>query len=136
MATVPNWIAKGYAYSPGYGWRSAAVYRITSWRATNTQAVVTLDGLSGEHRFTLEGLRYAYRHDETHRRMILVAPDDDRVIDAKAGEIRRRAVSNLAAVIAETRLDASVMDAEELVLAIGRIQRAATKALADLAGVL
>jgi hypothetical protein len=120
MATVPNWIAKGYAYNPRYGMRGAQVYKILSWRATRTQVVVELEGLIGEYRFRLDDLVYAYRQDERRRRMVLVA----------------RAVDDLRSAIDSNRLDASAMDAEALVVAIGRIQRAATKALADLAGVL
>lgn len=132
MPTVPNWIAKGYAYDL----RSAQVYKILSWRATTTQVVVTLDGLPGEHRFRLDNRTYTNRRMETFRRMVLIAPDDGRVASAKEEQTCARAVDDLRAVIDQTRLDASAMDAEALVVAIGRIQRAATKAMADLAEVL
>jgi hypothetical protein len=68
--------------------------------------------------------------------MVLVAPDDGRVTSAKEERVCARAVDDLRSAIDSNRLDASAMDAEALVVAIGRIQRAATKALADLAGVL
>lgn len=136
MATVPNWIAKGFAYNPRHGMRDAQVYPIKSWRATRTQVVVELEGLAGEHRFRLGDLVYAYRASESYRRMMLVSPGDGRVASAKEEQTCARAVDDLRSAIDTNRLDASAMDAEALVVAIGRIQRAATKALADLTDLL
>ena len=136
MTTVPNWIAKGYAYDNSPRGDSTA-YPIKTWRATNTQVVVTLDGLNGEFRFYLDDLRYVGRtRNETRWSMTLLPPDDDRVRKALDRRALRTAVNDLRGVIADTRLDPSSMDAEALLTAIGRIQRAATKAMADLAEVL
>lgn len=136
MPTVPNWIAKGYVYSPAYGMRDAQLYKVAGWRATTTQVVVVLEGLPGEFRFRLDDHRYAIRSHEGFRRMVLIAPDDARVGAVKTQSICDRVVADLRAAIDENRIDASAMDAEALVVAIGRIQRAATKAMADLAEVL
>lgn len=136
MATVPSWIAKGYAYIPATADAVAHVIPVTHWRATPTQVVVELAGRVGEYRFRLGDLQYAYRRDFYRNHMILIAPDDDRVRTAPGTRILRAAVNDLLKVIGSTHLDPSSMDAEALLTAIGRIQRAATKAMADLAEVL
>jgi hypothetical protein len=127
--TVPNWIARGYVYQD----YPRMAYRITEWRATPTQAVVHVEGLRHELRFSLDDHRRIGGGASSNMR--LLPPDDRRVADAVRLSVSRNAVDDLKAAMGE-RLDASAMDAEELVLAIGRIQRAATKALADLAGLI
>jgi hypothetical protein len=129
MATVPNWIAKGYVYQD----YPRMAYRITEWRATRTQVIVHVDGLRHELRFSLDDLRRIGGGASSNMRIL--PPDDRRVVDAIHQATTRAVVDDLRAAMDE-RLDASVMDAEALVVAIGRIQRAATKALADLAGLL
>jgi hypothetical protein len=139
MATVPNWIAKAVIYeSLDYG-RRARVIPTTGWRATKTQVIVTYDGPRGpsERRFRLADLREVRSQNAWHGNLASLAdPSEDRVVEARAEMVRSSAVATLKKVIEDTRLDASAMDAEALVLAIGRIQRAATKALAALADVL
>jgi hypothetical protein len=127
MATVPNWIAKGYAYQD----YPQKVYRITGWRATPTQVVVHVEGLRHELRFSLDDHRRIGGGASSNMRIL--PPDDRRVVDAIRQATTRAVVNDLRDAMGE-RLDASAMDAEALVVAIGRIQRAATKALADLAG--
>lgn len=134
MTTVPNWIAKGYAYRPCAD-GGAFVYPIRSWRATRTQVVVELSDLAGEYRFRLDDLRYAYTR-QLWRDMVLVPPGDERLRGMPGSRVERAAARDLTKVIDSTPLDPSTMNAEALVIAIGRIQRAATKALADLAEVL
>lgn len=129
MATVPNWIAKGYAYQD----YPRKAYRITEWRATPTQVVVHVEGLRHELRFSLDDHRRI--GGGASSRMRILPPDDRRVVDAIRQATTSAVVSDLRDAMDE-RLDASAMDAEALVVAIGRIQRAATKALADLAEVL
>ena len=136
MPTVPNWIAKGYAYVPSPLVGDPIAYPITHWRATETQVVVELEGRRGEYRFRLDDLRYAYRSDSVRRDMVLLSPDDERVREALNRRVLRAAVNDLRDVINTTSLDLSSMDADALLTAIGRIQRAATKAMADLAEVL
>lgn len=134
MATVPNWIAKGYVFVPGFTQHSDAVYPVNHWRATRTQVVVQVDGLNGEFRFYLDTLKEA-GHSGTWDRKSLAAPDDSEVVKTLPEMTKRTAVADLKKALTEP-LDASAMDAEALVVAIGRIQRAATKALADLADLL
>lgn len=136
MPTVPNWIAKGYAYSPAYEWREARAYKIATWRATRTLVVVTLEGLPGEFRFRLDDLRYAIRSNEKLRRMVLIPPDDSRVSIARAASVGVRAVDMLQETIRETRLDPASMGTEALVQAIDRIRVAAARAMAELTEVL
>jgi hypothetical protein len=139
MATVPNWIAKAVIYeSLDYG-RRARVIPTTGWRATKTQVIVTYDGPRGpsERRFRLADLREVHSRTAWDSNLAVLAdPSEDRVMQARVEMTRSSAVATLKSVIADTRLDASAMDAEALVVAIGRIQRAATKALADLADLL
>jgi hypothetical protein len=129
MATVPNWIAKGYVYQD----YPRKVYRITEWRATPTQAVVHVEGLRHELRFSLDDHRRIGGGASSDMR--LLPPDDRRVVDAVRLSVSRTAI-DLLQVAMEERLDCSAMTVEELVLAIGRIQRAATNALASLADLL
>jgi hypothetical protein len=139
MATVPNWIAKAVIYESLDHGRRARVIPTTGWRATKTQVIVTYDGPRGpsERRFRLDNLREVRSQNAWHSNLASLAdPSEDRVMQARAEMTRASAVATLKGVIADTRLDASAMDAEALVVAIGRIQRAATKALADLAEVL
>lgn len=138
MSTVPNWIAKAVIYEPHDYGRSARVINTTGWRSTRMQVIVTCDGPRGpiERRFGLADLTEIRQRDSWTSRARLMEPSDPKVVEAKSGMACRAAVSDLKTVIEETRLDPSVMDAEALVVAIGRIQRAATKAMADLSEVL
>jgi hypothetical protein len=137
MPTVPNWIAKGYVYTPSYGTREASCLPVEDWRATTTQVVVTVKTQSlgsVEHRFTLDGLRQIGRPD---RASLLLAPDDQRVTKALARTRLLAVLATLDMAIEPADLRPSrIEDAEQAAVVVGRIQRAATKALADLADLL
>lgn len=135
MATVPNWIAKGYAVS-GRG-DDACAYRITDWRATTTQVVVILDinGRPVEYRFRLDDLTEVGRR---YGGMKLVAPDADVL-----AEIRRAAKIRSARFLLDDAVEKhnafmrrGNCDVESVVASISNVQRAATKAMADLADLL
>jgi predicted alpha-1,6-mannanase (GH76 family) len=136
MPTVPNWIAKAVIYESRDHGSRADITPVLWWRATATQVVVECKrrGERVERRFRLDDLREVgrgrYGAAELH------SADDERVVRALAQNRKHDAVSTLNGVIDDTRLDASSMDAEQIVLAIDKIQRAATKALADLGEVL
>lgn len=139
MATVPNWIAKAVIYeSRDYG-RTATVTDILSWRATKTQVIVTVQTPAGrsERRFRLDGLAEVGvgRGAWDSRFAKLMDSDDEKVIKARADQRVRATIGTLRRALDE-RLDLSSMDDEALTLAIGRIQRAATKALAEMADLL
>jgi hypothetical protein len=131
MTAVPNWIAKGYVYVRPRGLGPGRVYPITSWRATTTQVIVTAEGMRGEARFRLDRLREVGQRDNP---LTLVAPTDERVAEVQRAITVNNAVGTLKAAMDE-RIQAD-MGVEELVLTIGRVQRAATKALAGLADLL
>lgn len=131
MPTVPNWIAKGYALDKT-DFRRPRVYRIIRWRATDTQVVVELDGRIGEFRFRLDNLKGTGRF----RVMTLVAPDSPETKAAFNDAVRRQAIDDLRTAIEENPLHNLDADMEALIITIGRIQRAATKAMADLADLL
>lgn len=135
-ATVPNWIAKGYAYQPSYGTSPDKVYAVTGWRATQTQVVVTLEGITGERRFSLDDLREIRRRESSRPgAMRLVSPADPRVREAQQEATVRAAVSALKTAMS-ARLDSSSMSVEELMTTIDGIRMAATKAMADMGDLL
>lgn len=135
MPAVPNWIGKAYAVS-GYG-RNRRAYPVTSWRATKTQAVVALDinGRPVEYRFRLDDLREVGRGYDGMR---LVAPDSDEATEAlRLAKIR--AARNLLDDAVEKHaafMRQGNYDVESVVASISNVQRAATKAMADLADLL
>lgn len=137
MATVPNWIAKAVIYeSHNYG-RRADITETLSWRATKTQVIVTVQTPAGrsERRFRLDGLAEVGRGAWDSHFAKLMDSDDEKVIKARADQRVRATIGTLRRALDE-RLDLSSMDDEALALAIGRIQRAATKALAEMADLL
>lgn len=134
MPTVPNWIGHAIVIVPSGSYlRPDEAIPVKSWRATNTQVVVTLDDAKRtEMRFYLDGLRG-------------VGPNRGaELLDADHSATKRRAARIRAAVaiyaleseMALARLGDSRSDNEALAVKVGRIQRAATKALAALADVL
>lgn len=131
MATVPNWIAKGYALDRT-DFRRPRAYKVTRWRATPTQVVVELEGRNGEYRFRLDDLRGTGRV----RAMTLVAPDGPETKAAFNDTVKQRVIADLRNAIDDNPLNDTDADVEDLVLTIGRIQRAATKAMAKLADLL
>lgn len=133
MATVPNWIAKGYAVS-GYG-RNRRAYAITSWRATQTQVIVSLDGLNGECRFRLDDLTQTPRRLDSMR---LVAPDDESLSELRRLALTRRVRRELDDAIDDhlTFMRTGDYEPERVIASISNVQRAATKAMADLADLL
>lgn len=130
MATVPNWIAKGYVLCRSTGPDTA--YPVAHWRATRTQVIVQVEGLNGEYRFALDDLRQVARRGGA--RMTLLPPHSLTVAEVKADTKKRQVITDLRAGLAD-RLDPS-MGVAELRVEIIRMQRAATKALADLADML
>lgn len=133
MPTVPNWIAKGYAIS-GYG-RGRRIYRVTAWRATKTQVVVTLGASGRETRFRLTDLCEVGR---SYGGLRLVAPESDEVTEALRLSKIQGARNGLDHAIEEHQacMRAGVSDVESVVASISNVQRAATKAMADLADLL
>ena len=132
MATVPNWIGHAVVILPN-GTANTAV-PVRSWRPTKTQVVVTLDDAKRtEMRFYLDGLKLVGPGwSRTH---LLDANDPatkHRVARIRAAE----AVADLEREMALASLSDSRGDHEELAVKVGRIQRAATRALAALADVL
>lgn len=137
MATVPNWIAKAVIHeSLGYG-RWADIIDTISWRPTKTQVVVTVQTARGqaERRFRLSDLREVGGSPWASTRATLMDPDDPKVATALRERQIRRAVDRVK-VARDVRLDASAMSVEELAAAVDRIQRAATKSLAELGELL
>lgn len=130
MATVPPWIGHAIVIVPN-GTANTAV-PVKSWRATKTQVVVELDDAKcTEMRFYLADLLPVGRS----RAKLMDANDPaakHRVARIRAAE----AVADLKNEMATVRLDRSRGDHEELAVKVGRIQRAATKALAAIADVL
>jgi hypothetical protein len=131
MATVPNWIAKGYVYSPGFTPAGDTVHRIKHWRATRTQVVVQVHDQPGEFRFYLDTLRGVGGCGPCW----LAAPDSPEVAKALPETRKRKIVADLKKAMSEP-LVASGMTVDELAGAADRIQRAATNALAALADLL
>lgn len=129
MPTVPNWIAKGYAYRS----YPRMAYRVIAWRATPTQVVVHVEGLNNELRFGLDHLRRIGAGASNDMR--LLPPDDPRVIETVREVAASEVVSELRDALDE-RLDVSAMGIEELFAAADRIQRAATTAVARLGELL
>ena len=133
MATVPNWIAKAIVFVPAPSHLDPGIFVPTaSWRAAKTQVIVTLDVPERtEVRFYLDGLREVGHHGRE-----LLDPSDPKVMHRMVSAKSRRSVNDLQTAVALARLDQSRGNAEELVTKISAIQRAATKALADLADLL
>lgn len=130
MPTVPNWIAKAVVITRDRG-SDRVAYPVKSWRATKTQVIVTIDAPNrAEARFYLDGLVGV----GADRGAELVDPE---VAKDRLARIRsNQAVSDLETAMVLARLDRVRSDPEALVTEIGKIQRAATKALAALADVL
>jgi hypothetical protein len=127
MATVPNWIVKGYVYSPGFTPAGDTVHRIKHWRATRTQVVVQVHGRNGEFRFSLETLREIGRCGECW----LAAPDSPEVGRVLPKTLKREIVADLNKAMSE-RMDASEMTVAELADAIDRIHSACSVAIIEL----
>jgi hypothetical protein len=134
MPTVPNWIGHSVVILPSRNsLRADRAYRVTSWRATKTQVVVTLDTPNRtEARFYLDGL-VGVGGD---RGAALLDATDPVTVKRGALINSRRAVAELETVMALARLDRIRSDPEALATEIGRIRDAATAALASLAEVL
>lgn len=137
MPTVPNWIAKAVVYqSRDRGLRSE-VLDILSWRPTRTQVVVTVQTARGhtERRFRLAGLTEIVGGRSSALPASLIPRDDPRVLKARRSQQVRTTIDDLRAALLDEQLDPS-MDVEELLAAADRIQRAATKAVAELGELL
>lgn len=136
LPTVPPWIAKAVIHEEYDGYdRRHTMIETTGWRAAKTQVIVTVAGPRGpvERRFRLSDLTEVggRRGDSV---ATLVSADSDEAASVRRSMAVRHALE-LARNAKAERLDSS-MDAEALVLAVGRMQRAATKALAVLADLL
>lgn len=130
--SVPDWMDRAVVILPsGSLLRPGEVVRIATWRTTKTQLVVTLDTPKRDVvRFHLDGLVAV----GARPRPELV---DSAVAKKRIAHIRaKEAVLDLESTMAASRLAPMRSDPEQLAVAIGRIQRAATKALASLADLL
>lgn len=128
MTTVPNWIAKGYAYSE----ITNEAFRITRWRATPTMVVVDLEGEKQRY-FALSDLR---GRRGTVKELRLVAPDDPCLKGADDVSAKFRIIAKLRDAINDARGLDSSMSPDDLACRVGRLQCATTKAMADLADLL
>lgn len=135
MPTVPPWISHAIVVIPSRSRTSPDdACPIKDWRATKTQVVVTLDNPNrSEMRFYLDGLRaVGARYGEPE----LLDADAPETVRRVARIRSARAIADLETAMALNVIAHNRNDPEALVTEIGRIQRAATEALARLADLL
>lgn len=128
MPPVPNWIAKAVVL-----YANKAV-PTTEWRATKTQVIVRTEPTGPEIRFYLDGLRRVGDHGFSA--VLLVAPDDPRVIDLNTAQVVNDARYTVLNEVDNQRLQDSSQDAETVAAKLTAIQGVVNKALASLAEVL